>query len=149
MKARDPLDRLLQWIVARFASRISIQISPKRFVFSSKETVEVQTCLYLEGSSGPLRVIAVGTEETSTAEVFRVLLFEDNAGVPRPIDKTECLEAFMRYGIQKAMRNPRAMLRPIVTVTGAQSLEPILHGYQIGLLLQILERSGAGRVSFE
>jgi hypothetical protein len=77
-----------------------------------------------------------------------VELFRDGGLLPANVDRMVCLEAFCRYAIQKVTGRKR-LVRPPVTVTGSQSLDPLLRGYQGVVLTQALEAAGASSVVFE
>ncbi len=141
------LDRLMR----RLAARITVRIGPRTFTFISKTAIEIQTYLYLEDTTKGLRVLAVGEELPQAPGVFRLNLFDNEPVLRRSgeaVDKTECLEAFVRYGIHK-LHGGRTMIRPSITVTGAQSLDFVFHGSQLRILRDVFERAGATTVSFE
>jgi hypothetical protein len=153
MKASDPPHGLLQRIMLRLALPITVRVSPRTFTFISKTgAIEIETYLYLKDTARGLRVLAVGEDlPEQTPAVFRLDLFEEDRSSrnsPGDVDRTECLEAFVRYGIQK-LHGRRTMIRPLITATGVESLDTVFHGYQRGILREVFQRAGAATVSFE
>ena len=137
------------WPLSRFVPQIRLRVGPEAFVFTSrKTTAQIGTFLYLKDGTAGVRLLSVGEEMPSAPGVVRVDLFA-NAPTPiAPIEKMDCLEAFCRYGIHKVTAR-YAMVRPCVTVSGIDSLETVLHGYQVGVLKRVLTASGASMVVFE
>jgi hypothetical protein len=131
---------------------MTIRVSPQVFDFTSKNaSLRIRTFLYLENGSAGSRVLSVGEETVTGPDIVRVELFgeaQTRMPVPRSVDRLACLEAFVRYGILK-VTSRRAMVRPCITVGGIDTLDPMLHGYQVGLLRNVLTSSGASMVVIE
>ena len=150
MSARAPKG-LLAWLLDRFGPRITVQVDPDAFLFTTGKTaVHLGTFLYLDTSGGTPRVLAVGEEVPMVAGVIRVDLFRNANGLSTSainVSKMDCLSAFCRLGIQKLTRRS-SMIRPHVTVIGLATLDPVLHGYQATVLRQALESTGASMIVF-
>jgi hypothetical protein len=145
---------LIAWLTARLLSpRITVHVSPEAFTFSSaRGRLLLQTFLYLRDSPDSVRVVSVGEEPAETsAGIVRLELF---GGAKRlgngkaRIGNAECLEAFLRFAIQK-LWGRTLMVRPTVTVVGAENLDRILQGFQMPVLRQAFESAGAYSVAFE
>ena len=111
-------------------------------------TAQIGTFLYLKDGAAGVRLLSVGEEMPSAPGVVRVDLFANTPTPIAPIEKMDCLEAFCRYGLHKVTAR-YVMVRPCVTVSGIDSLETVLHGYQVGALKRVLVASGASMVVFE
>src|SRR5262249_317832 len=124
----------------------------ERFTFAtSTAVVELGTYLYLGNTTNGLRVVGVGELISDGQDLIRFELFADNAQAKhlrRHVEPMECLEAFMRYGIQK-VPSRRTMIRPAITVLGISTLESVLHGYEAAVIRQALESAGAWVLTFE
>jgi len=140
-------------MVRFFSHAMTVHVSPEAFTFSSgTASVLLHTFLYLYDGPEGARVVSVGEVPAQlSAGVVRFDLF---GGAKRlgngkaRIANGECLEAFLRFAIQR-LEGRTTMVRPSVRVVGAENLDHILHGFQIPLLRQALEAAGAHRVVFE
>jgi hypothetical protein len=136
-----------------FSHAITVHVSPETFRFSSgTRSLVLPTFLYLDNGSDAVRVVSVGEVPAQpSAAVVRLDLFGAAKllvnGKAR-VTNAECLEAFLRFAIQK-LEGRTWMVRPSVTVVGAENLDRILHGFQISVLRQAFETSGAYTVEFE
>ena len=134
----------------RFAPRIELRVSREAFIFTDgASSVSISTYLYLQPTAHGPRILAVGEQLAEASTLIRVELFGDSTS-PSPsarIGRMQCLEAFIRYGIQKVVGR-RTMVKPIVTVFGLTALEADLHGYQAAVLWHALDASGAVEIHF-
>jgi hypothetical protein len=127
-----------------------VYVSRDAFTFVMGDArVQLPTYLYLRQDPDAFRVAAVGEEPPRSPNLVRVDLFGEakrlGQGKER-ISNMECLEAFVRYAIQKLRRT---LVRPTVTITGIVNLDPVLHGYQTAVLRHVFESAGAIEVIFD
>ena len=141
-------------LVARFLSpKITVHVSPEAFTFSSPNArLLLPTFLYLHDEPDSVRVVSVGEEPAQqSSSVVRLDLF---GGARRlgngkvRVGNAECLEAFLRFALQK-LGGRSWLVRPSVTIVGAENLDRILHGFQMPVLRQAFESAGAYTVAFE
>jgi hypothetical protein len=134
----------------RFAPRIEVRVTREAFFFAKDgASFSLPTYLGLERTTKGLRVLSVGEPVPDDPSLVRVDLFGTPmpSNLPLDVGRMECLEAFMRFGIQKAVQR-RTMVRPVITVTGLTNLESELHGYQATVLRAALEAAGAAEIHF-
>ncbi len=137
-----------------FSPRITIDISPSSFVFTSaRATIQLDTYLYVLDTTHerPL-VLSVGEEVSGISNAKRVELFESGNYPSTPDDKSKHLEAFLNYGLYRVRPLPYTLfllIRPVVIFRDAEALEPIFGGYQQGILEHLARKAGASEVLFE
>ena len=149
---------LLQSILERFASVVTVRCALDAFVFSGpigSQTLE--TYFYFERSENGLRVLAVGTEiPVSSEKIFKFAMFGPNPGieVPSSLTADHLLLLFVRQGNRLVLtRRPRMFrphLRPIVKFCNHRSLDSVLDGHSEDSLRCAAEIGvGAMKVTFE
>ena len=144
---------VLTSLLLRFWSNaITVHISAEAFTFSSDHArLLVPTFLYLRDGNDGVRVVSVGEEPAEgSSSIVRVDLFRGATRVGKGrtrIGNMECLEAYVRFAIFKVVGRT-ALVRPAVTIVGAESLDRILHGFQTTVLRQVFESAGAHTVTF-
>jgi hypothetical protein len=127
---------------------ITIQIHPEHFHFSmGNESLQLETRLNLQMVKGKYEVHSAGETSFATSDIIRIDLFR-NSDMPGGRDRMEILEAYLRYAIQKLVRRSR-IIRPLVHVIGAHTLDELLMGYQYFLLRTVLMGAGAREVRFD
>jgi hypothetical protein len=139
---------ILSFIINRFSGKITIDVSPERFLFSNGyDTLALDTYLYLSrNSAGDFLVLAIG-ERVGKDTCVRVDLFDQKSVLPDKVLRSSCLEAFLRFGFVK-LSNRKAMLRPTVIFRGANSLNYITCGYHKKILSDAAKNAGAHSVEF-
>lgn len=140
---------MLNRIQDLLSDTVMIQIHPDHFYFSTRRVnLQFRTFINIHVVKGKWRVHSVGEELAGSPDVHRIDLFL-NSELPPGGNRSEAFEAFLRYAIEKLHRKTRNIIRPLIIVKGAQSLDKILVGYQYNFLKRILGEAGAREVRFE
>jgi hypothetical protein len=138
-------DASLETLLSRFVPSISIDVHRDHFVWQRKERVmDVPTRVYLAADAS--KVLGVGAAPAD-ADFVAVDLFPAERDSHDAI-RSSALEKFMKYGVE-AIVGRALMIKPLVVVTNATSLQPLLHGYAAPVLADALFRAGASRVVFQ
>src|SRR5215831_2001023 len=142
-KPDDPLARALeQWMGAR----VTVHVSPERFTFSYRDQiVALATYVCVAKKDDELEYVGFGEQVPGAV---RVDLFRESGAVPAGIDKMDCLAELCRYGFSRVLGGV-PIFRPTVSVSGASTLEPLLHGYQHVLLEEALLDAGGRDIQFD
>ncbi|MBI3785068.1 MAG: hypothetical protein HY270_16890 [Deltaproteobacteria bacterium] len=139
----------LPWTLRHFAPHVYVNVSPERISFARNGVSQTyRTFLYICDSAQGPEVLAVGQEVPDAPDARRVELFGGAAAVSGDTpERMVCLEAFLRFGLQRGAG--RSFLRPVVTVRGVENLSAILGGYEQGIFRAALVDAGAAVVLFE
>ena len=142
MQNRRSDDPLLRAVSNWFGPKVTVSVSPSSFKFTADDRViELPTFVAIESSG---RVLGVG-EDVPAAR--RVDLFTNSGEPVSGIDKLQCLAELCRFGLMKLFgRGP--LVRPAVTVVGADTLAEKLQGYQRPLLREALIDAGGRDIRF-
>jgi hypothetical protein len=134
------------WLIRRFAPRVVIDVAPEAFTFSRNGASRcLATYLYVRQREGFRKIVAIGQDAPGSLGVVRIDLFA--AGQSTVSDLNEHLEAYLTYGLQSL--HTWSLIRPCVTVRGANRFAAFLSGYDQGLLRDALGRAGASFVVFQ
>ena len=126
------------WLIRRFAPRVVIDVAPEAFTFSRNGASRcLATYLYVRQREGLREIVAIGQDAPGSLGVVRIDLFA--AGQSTVSDLNEHLEAYLTYGLQSL--HTWSLIRPFVTVRGANRLAAFLSGYEQGLLRDALGRA--------
>src|SRR5439155_1028594 len=126
------------WLIRRFAPRVVIDVAPEAFTFSRNGASRcLATYLYVMQREGLREIVAIGQDAPGSLGVVRIDLFA--AGQSTVSDLNEHLEAYLTYGLQSL--HTWSLIRPFVTVRGANRLAAFLSGYEQGLLRDALGRA--------
>ena len=148
MKYYDRTDSL-NFITRRLSQKIVIEVDLGVFTFmSSKIEHSIPTYVYVTVRRGHLKVVSVGKEALGEPNALRVALFENNPNLFAEVDKCECVEAFIKYGVLKVISR-YAMVRPTIIFRHIQVFNPIFQGYEKAFFNLIASRACAGAVFFE
>jgi hypothetical protein len=140
--------------MTRFLSNdVTVRVSPEAFTFSTgTKHLMLPTFVYLHDGPDGVTVVSVGEVPSAlTAGVVRLDLFGGAQRVGKGkvrVTNFDGLEALLRFAIH-ALHGRWWMVRPPITVVGAESLDGVLRGFQIPLLRQAFETAGAAVVVFE
>lgn len=139
---------ILSFIVNKFSRKITVDVSPEKFVFSDGySTITLGTYLYLgPNSKGDYSVLAIG-EHVQEATCVRIDLFDPKSVPPSKVLRSSCLQEFLRFGFAK-LSNRKIMLRPSVIFRGANSLTYTTCGYQKTILSDAANNAGAHSAQF-
>jgi len=117
------------WLIRRFAPRVVIDVAPEAFTFSRNGASRcLATYLYVRQREGLREIVAIGQDAPGSLGVVRIDLFA--AGQSTVSDLNEHLEAYLTYGLQSL--HTWSLIRPFVTVRGANRLAAFLSGIRAG-----------------
>lgn len=130
-------------------SEVNIIIEKENIKFTFfGETISLLPLVVLERVKGKEVVKAVGIDSVADVGIKKIFLFNS-------IDHELCenkkliLNIFFRYGLQQALRKKsflRQFIRPVVTVSGVETLSEVLLGYEYHLIEDSLLCAGARKV---
>ena len=134
----------------RFAPKISVHVGRDAFRFTQgSASLSLATVLWVEPISAGLRIVSVGEAPVGASGVVRVGLFDGEACSVLPLEQGRmwALEAFLREAFYRLART-RIRMRPAVSITGVDTLDPCLGGYQAAILIHAFIAAGAQQVTF-
>jgi len=148
---------LLQSILGRFASVVTVRCALDAFVFSGPiGSQTLDTFFYFERVEHGVKVLAIGTEiPVSSEKIFKFTMFGPNSSVEVAswLTAEYLLALFVRQGNRLVLtRRPRVFrphLRPIVKFCNHRSLDSVLDGHAEDSLRRAAENAGAMKVTFE
>lgn len=127
-------------------SDLDVTISPSIVHFKCNGRTESHTpIIYVAPDTHQL--LAVGTSPVPSLHT-RVELFGTSGSRQIKLSKQDCLAMFFRYAFSRLL-NRWIFIRPRVNVHGSNSLDPILCGYQEGILREAIEKAGARECHFK
>lgn len=148
MSAQPP-GGILVALADRFGPSIDLRVSPESFVFSGKEsTCELPTLVTVEPTSSGLQLVSPDKQGNLPTNGQPLSLFPVDSVVASGIDPGRALEVLLRVGILRA-GGSKNILRPLVIVRGAASLEAAMSGHQTATLVRAIIAAGAREVRFE
>lgn len=128
-------------------THITIDAAPDRFAFATgKKQFSLEPFVYLDPER--LKLVAVGELPESGGNAIRVELFRPQGPAAAGYSKAVMLTFFFAVGIGKCVTAWYPVLKPLVTLTGADRFDALLCGYQRDLFLQAALDAGAARVAF-
>lgn len=133
-----------------FTNDFTIDVETDRFTFTTDgRSTTLGSFLYLQrATNGALKVVAVGESISDiSGSLIRVDLFAPSLLPPEAQDRTELLEAFIRFAFHKVHKRT-TLVRPTVVIRGVDKLSRVLHGYERGLLDRAVKSAGARSVTF-
>jgi len=135
-------------ILKKMAAKIIVDVSASAFVFlKGEKMLSLETCVYLAERNGRYIVLGVGQAPTGPESGIRVDLFDPKPLEIRTIQRSECLEAFMKYANQ-VLFSRKSHIKPRIYFRNAESLSSLLMGYQWVILRSAAETAGALTVEF-
>ena len=139
---------LLSFIINILNRKITVDVSPEKFVFSDgHSTITLDTYLYLQSNSKGDHLVLAISEHVQQATCVRVDLFDPKSVVPDKVLRSSCLGEFLRFGFAK-LSSRKIMLRPTVMFRSAHTLDHITCGYQKQILSDAAKNAGAHSVHF-
>jgi hypothetical protein len=143
MENRRSNDPVLRTLANWLGPKVTISVSPTRFTFRADDRViELPTFVAVESSG---QILGVGEDVPAAS---RVDLFTSSSEPVAGVDKLQCLVELCRFGLMKLFgRGP--LVRPAVTVVGADTLAEKLQGYQQPLLREALIDAGGRDIQFQ
>ena len=104
--------------------------------------------IYFEATAENPKILGIGDDRVPVAPNVRLDLFKPGGHLPAAISKPIALDRFFRYLMKLVIDRYIFRVKPDIEVVGAESLEPILAGYQEQVLEKALEGAGARSLTF-
>jgi hypothetical protein len=128
---------------------IVLTISKDRVELRADEALFVyRPVIYFEATPENPRVLGIGDDRVPAPPSVRVDLFKPGGRLPLGVSKPIALDRFFRYLMKLVVDRYLFRVKPDIEVVGAESLEPILAGYQEQILEKALEGAGARNLTF-
>ena len=130
----------LNWWLRRFASRITLRLSPEVVEVTTAEgSIHSAPVLAVTRNGERTHVVGIGDDPVTDADAIRIPAFSSSGNL------VECGEAIERFlwVLLKRLPPSGGFVRPVVIVHGLSSLEAVLGGRQSELLTRALSACGA------
>ncbi len=131
----------LNWWLRRFASRITLRLSPEFVEMTSAEgAVRSAPVLTVIHRGDRTLVVGIGDEPVTDEDAIRIPAFSSSGSL---FESSEAIERLLLL-LLKGLPHSGGFVRPVVIVHGLPSLELVLAGRQCGFVTRALSASGAG-----
>lgn len=130
----------LNWWLRRFASRITLRVSPESVEMTSAEgTVHSAAVLTVIHRGDRTLVVGIGDEPVTDEDAIRIPAFSSSGNL---FESSEPIEKLLLVLLQR-LPPSGGFVRPVVIVHGLPSLEVVLRGRQREFVTRALSACGA------
>lgn len=130
----------LNWWLRRFASRITLRLSPEVVEVTSTEGAVSSAPVLAVIRKGERTLVAgIGDDPVTDADAIRIPAFSSSGNL---LESSEAIERLLRV-LLKRLPPSGGFVRPVVVVHGLPSLEGVLGGRQCELVTCALSACGA------